>query len=64
MDNREKAFTHCATCGGLLNENYYTFTEEGLYGTMFYELDGSDNVFCSKNCACEMLCLLRRANEK
>ncbi len=61
-NNQNKKFTRCATCGGLLKNTYYTFTDEALQGTVFFELDGSDNVFCDKNCACDMLRLLKRAN--
>jgi hypothetical protein len=63
MDNEQKkTFTFCAACGCRLTDSYYTFTDNSLNGTVFFELDGSDNVFCSKNCACSMLRLLKRAN--
>ena len=61
-NNQTQKFTYCAACGGLLKNEYYTFTIENLLGTVFFELDGSDNAFCSKNCACEMLMLLKREN--
>jgi len=61
-NNQDKKFNLCATCGGVLGNTYYTFTEETLQGTVFFEVDGSDNVFCGKNCACEMLALVKRAN--
>lgn len=61
-NNKTKKYTHCATCGGHLKNTYYTFTEESLQGTVFFELDGSDNAFCDKNCACDMLRLMKRAN--
>jgi hypothetical protein len=60
--NENPKYTHCATCGTLLKNTYFTFMEESLQGTVFYELDGSDNAFCSKNCACGMLRLMKRAN--
>lgn len=57
-----KKYTFCATCGGKLASKYFTFIEDTLQGTVFYEIDGSDNVFCSKNCACSMLFLTKRYN--
>ena len=61
-NNQNKKFIYCAACGELLKNTYYTFTEKNLNGTVFFELDGSDNVFCDKNCACEVLGLMKRAN--
>jgi hypothetical protein len=41
-NNQRKKYTHCAKCGGLLKDSYFTFAEADLQGTIFYELDGSD----------------------
>jgi hypothetical protein len=46
---------HCATCGKTLEKTAFTFKESKLLGIIFFELDGSDNVFCSHNCACDAL---------
>jgi NAD-dependent SIR2 family protein deacetylase len=61
-NNPDRKYTHCANCGSLLKNTYVTFEEETLNGTVFFELDGSDNAFCDKDCACDTLRLTKRAN--
>lgn len=61
-NERKKKFADCAACGAELKDSYYTFTEEMLPGRVFFELDGSDNAFCCKDCACEMLSLTKEPN--
>ena len=48
---------YCAICGAEFERRYYTYRDNFMQVKYFDELDGSDNAFCSKECAGEALSL-------
>lgn len=44
-------YTCCAVCGAELGERFYTYRDNFLQVKYFEQEDGSDNAFCSYNCA-------------
>ena len=52
----EKKF--CAMCGKEIEDYYLMVGDNYLQVKYFEEQDGSDNVFCSKNCLCEALSVI------
>ena len=47
----------CAKCGHIIEGEYYKCLDNFMILKYFDEQDGSDNVFCSKNCFCEAMSL-------
>jgi len=48
----------CANCGQIIEERFYMVGDNYLQVKYFDEEDGSDNVFCSRDCLCEALTVL------
>jgi hypothetical protein len=48
----------CANCGKEIKESYYMVGDNFLQIKYFDEEDGSDNIFCSRDCLCEVLTVL------
>lgn len=57
-----KKYKYCATCNVELKDEFYYFSDNYLQVKYFEELDGSDNAFCSKDCACKALMLISQEN--
>lgn len=54
---------YCRTCNEELDYEYYRCYDNFLMAKYFEEIDGSDNVFCSKDCFCDALFLESRLVE-
>ena len=57
----------CAVCGkeiDTVKSGYITCRDNFLQVMYFEEADGSDNVFCSQECACESLMIEHVYDEK
>ena len=48
----------CANCGKEIKESYYMVGDNFLQIKYFDEEDGSDNIFCSKECLCDALSVM------
>ena len=48
----------CAHCKCDIKDNYFMVGDNYLQVKYFEELDGSDNIFCSKDCLCESLSVM------
>ena len=48
----------CANCGSIIEEKYYMVGDNYLQVKYFDEEDGSDNIFCSKECLCDALSVM------
>ena len=59
-----KKYTECAHCGEPLGDEYVTVQDNFLQAMFFEEEDGSDNAFCSKECACNYLAINTVSNER
>lgn len=57
-----RKYQHCANCGEDLEDEFYYFSDNYLQIKYFDEPDGSDNAFCSKECACQALMLTSQEN--
>ena len=53
--NNQPECTHCK-CD--IKDNYFMVGDNYLQVKYFEELDGSDNIFCSKDCLCESLSVM------
>ena len=53
----------CAVCKQDIEEGYYTYQDNFLQAKFFDEMDGSDNIFCSPECAGQALMLTWVPNE-
>ncbi|MCM1374097.1 MAG: hypothetical protein NC245_03295 [Muribaculum sp.] len=54
----DKAIKICARCGKEIDpekDGFWMCRDNFLQSKYFDEMDGSDNVFCSQDCACEAL---------
>jgi hypothetical protein len=58
-----KRYTHCAECGAELGERFWMYRDNFLQVNCFEEQDGSDNAFCSNECAARNLMLEEVDNE-
>lgn len=45
----------CSYCGNILEDECFTVRENFLVTNYFDYEDGSDNMFCSKECLCDSL---------
>ena len=52
-----KKYKYCAKCGEELGERFFTYRDNFLQYKYFEEEDGSDNAFCSNECAALSLML-------
>ncbi len=53
-----KRIEQCANCGkdiDVVEEGFYRCLDNFLQLRYFEAIDGSDNIFCSSECACEAL---------
>ena len=59
-----KIYTHCANCGRELGERFVMVRDNYLQVKYFEQEDGSDNAFCSNECALESLMIEEVENIK
>lgn len=62
-----KRYVRCAHCGDEIDtvkDGYYACRDNYLQVKYFEEEDGSDNIFCSRDCFCESLMLEWERNEQ
>lgn len=62
-----RRYVRCAHCGAEIDtveDGYYACRDNFLQVKYFEEPDGSDNIFCSRDCFCESLMLEWETNEQ